>query len=616
MATFSATSLRAALPSILTSLPYEWKGTTFNNSNLLGRARFCEGLKELVATKAPAEINTQDLIDLGNAEDYLRVSTNISCLLELVLATELGYTIDQIFSFGSTVMPILAVILTSTKPVHLYLGANASTNPFSNELLSAIKILGCEFHVHLSAPAAHTDGIVVTTGKVLGVDVPTFVDAFVQENVLYINKPEHVIPARILVIRKRLGTPMTTPAAERMLQSFAGMELTADAHRADEASLAAFHAHLQTLSGSPVDATANPISFIAGLPAVASFYFTLVARGGADIVMASTSYGGSSELTDICSRAGNFNKHTFDITGQNDIQVAIRTALDRMASHAADLMPLTVLFVEIPTNPDMKVPEIPALVTMLLEYEARTGKEVLLLVDTTFAPGSRVLEKIQIVAPQLTTFAFVSMSKSVSRGLTTAGALVAGPADSAKELLAHVREMAISLDTVARQDQLFLLCNNHVGVEERCENAYRVALTVGNCLCAAVKENCGGYEMPLAFVTSDMAAMGFSSSTFSFNLPAIPTLSEDENEALAQKFVDNLCADKANFKPCVSFGQDNGLVYCTVPATSTQGTIKKEDKAKQAVGGVQLTRLSFPPSCDIDTICNVVKQAVVETYRL
>ena len=51
-------------------------------------------------------------------------------------------------------------------------------------------------------------------------------------------------------------------------------------------------------------------------------------------------------------------------------------------------------------------------------------------------------------------------------------------------------------------------------------------------------------------------------------------------------------------KPCVSFGQDNDLVYCTVPATSTQGAISAEDKAKQARGGVQLVRflLSYPNS--------------------
>ena len=41
----------------------------------------------------------------------------------------------------------------------------------------------------------------------------------------------------------------------------------------------------------------------------------------------------------------------------------------------------------------------------------------------------------------------------------------------------------------------------------------------------------------------------------------------------------------SRFKACVSFGQDNGMVYCTVPATSTQGVIAEEDKAKQAKDG-------------------------------
>ena len=120
--------------------------------------------------------------------------------------------------------------------------------------------------------------------------------------------------------------------------------------------------------------------------------------------------------------------------------------------------------------------------------------------------------------------------------------------------------------------------------------------------------------MPLAFVTPEQAAIGFTSSTFSFNLPAMPNASEEVNEALAQRFVDILCAHK-EFKPCVSFGQDNGLVYATVPATSTQGAIKKEDKAKQAVGGVQLARLSFPPTCDVEVLCGIITAAVITCYH-
>eukprot|EP00660_Eupelagonema_oceanica_P000277 gene277-1410_t len=154
------------------------------------------------------------------------------------------------------------------------------------------------------------------------------------------------------------------------------------------------------------------------------------------------------------------------------------------------------------------------------------------------------------------------------------------------------------------------LVRNHHGVEERCRGAYEVARTAGVALQRAVREHTSR-DMPLAFVSAEHAAAGFTSSTFSFNLPPAHGASAEANAGLAQRFVDRLTAD-AQFKPCVSFGQDNGLVYCTVPATSTQGAIRAEDKALQAVGGVQLVRLSFPPSLDDAAAHRVIARAVAE----
>ena len=75
-----------------------------------------------------------------------------------------------------------------------------------------------------------------------------------------------------------------------------------------------------------------------------------------------------------------------------------------------------------------------------------------------------------------------------------------------------------------------------------------------------------------------------------FRIHLLTYIPKKVNEEFAQKFVDLLCLHPTFMKPCVSFGQDNDLVYCTVPATSTQGAISAEDKAKQARGGVQLVR--------------------------
>merc|ERR1711998_444491 len=101
-----------------------------------------------------------------------------------------------------------------------------------------------------------------------------------------------------------------------------------------------------------------------------------------------------------------------------------------------------------------------------------------------------------------------------------------------------------------------------MGVESRCEVAYTVARTVGDALCKAVHK-ATSEDMPLAFVSPENAAIGFTSSTFSFNLPAPEGASSETCEALAQQFVDLLTVHK-EFKPCVSFGQDNNLVYATV----------------------------------------------------
>lgn len=96
----------------------------------------------------------------------------------------------------------------------------------------------------------------------------------------------------------------------------------------------------------------------------------LLFTGGVDIVMASTAYGGSSQLTDVLTaRSAFFNKHTFDITGTRDLAKSIQESLDALSANPSALMPTTVLFVEIPTNPDMKVPDILVLAKMCKAYK-------------------------------------------------------------------------------------------------------------------------------------------------------------------------------------------------------------------------------------------------------
>ena len=371
--------------------------------------------------------------------------------------------------------------------------------------------------------------------------------------------------------------------------------------------------------------------------------------GGAEIVMASTAYGGSSQLTDLlCARASHscLRKHTFDIQGPNDPVESLRKCLAQVTLFAnlgaQPLLPTTLIFLETPSNPEMKVPDLAALVSRTIRPFAKahaSDTRVVLLLDCTLAPGSQILSKLAGLAPELPALAFISLSKHVSQGHTTAGAVIPNHTHHAAQIMDRLAFVSNALDTTARPDQVERLVGSHLGVEGRCQRAYQVARTVGHELQEAV-QRATGRTMDLAFVTPELAAEGYTSSTFSFTLPPVASSTASgqgsewdgkglggttsgglgertANAQLAQTFVDLLCvAHPSLFKPCVSFGQDNGKVYCTVPATSTQGAIRAEDKAKQARDGVQLVRLSFPPTMDVEAARHAVAGIVDALYKM
>jgi hypothetical protein len=616
--------MQPLLQQLLDNMPADWRGTTFQNSALLGREKFSDNLLRLLEAKRQAPggaqpaLTEEELVALGNAEDYLRVATNLSTTLECVLAKRMGpaWGVEQVWSFASATMPFLAVALTAgDRAVQLYHGgAPAPLTPAQCEILA---LLGATLHCHAGSPPPAADGAVVLALE--GVEGADSAHGIVGDSVLYIVDTAAIDPEDILVVRKRMATPMTTPAVEAELERLAGRDPTADSERAEPAAVAELYAHLQQLCGTAPDSDTLPQLFTAGLSALMSLWLALVARGGVDVLMCSTAYGGCSQCTDlVAERTERFRKSTFDIQGDAIIDESIATALDELAATASPL-PLTVLFVEIPTNPDQKVPDTQKLIDSLEAYKQQTQKDVLLVVDTTFAPGSGILAQIEALAPELPAMVFMSMSKSVSRGKTTAGAIVANHVPEAAEVLRSIAAASKILDTAARPDQILALVKNHWGVEDRCRAAYGVTVEVGERLCTAVK-SATGEDMPLAYISPEEAlAGGFTSSTFSFNLPAPRGATYEVNAGLAQRYVDLLTVDQgepgSNFKACVSFGQDNGLVYCTVPATSTQGVIAEEDKAKQARDGVQLVRLSFPPTIDVDAVCERMAAAVTAVYE-
>ena len=66
----------------------------------------------------------------------------------------------------------------------------------------------------------------------------------------------------------------------------------------------------------------QPLCCTAGLTVISSFWMSLINHGGANIVMSSTAYGGSSQLTDLLVERApeKFKKHKFDIAGDKNLE--------------------------------------------------------------------------------------------------------------------------------------------------------------------------------------------------------------------------------------------------------------------------------------------------------
>ena len=101
---------------MLDAMPAEWLGTTFRNAALVGREGFSGALHDLFDRKvasgaATTPMTTSEVHALGNAEDYLRVATNVSTALEAIVGRQAGHDVRRVFTFASPTLPILAPYL-------------------------------------------------------------------------------------------------------------------------------------------------------------------------------------------------------------------------------------------------------------------------------------------------------------------------------------------------------------------------------------------------------------------------------------------------------------------------------------------------------------------------
>jgi cystathionine beta-lyase/cystathionine gamma-synthase len=316
------------------------------------------------------------------------------------------------------------------------------------------------------------------------------------------------------------------------------------------------------------------------------------------IILPPNCYGGTNDQSRrIADLIANVEIVDMLVDGGQDLVSSLDAALKTVAQ--ADGVALVLA--EIPTNPRVEVPDMNKLAEVLTRKRVTQNNEMAVapffMVDQTFCPNVKLLHQ-QSELKDVKTISFASGSKFPSGGRCIAGYCAAN--NIAKDLLPLISSHLLLSDNLANSHQLQTLAENMPSMQERVRQAYKKTRELVNNIQTLLP------QAKIYYVTDEMAQRGFMPSVFSLDLPTTgdtAKLRSENQRKLNIKLIDFMIkTHPKDCKNCVSYGQLKGS-YWTIPATSTQGTTKEEDKdyivrvALSADVDVALLSQSFAQFC-------------------
>jgi hypothetical protein len=305
------------------------------------------------------------------------------------------------------------------------------------------------------------------------------------------------------------------------------------------------------------------------------------------LIVPTNCYGGTN---DQARRVANCieNVEVIDLDVDNGIDMAenIEVILNEIANEDS----IAFIIAEIPTNPRVEVPNLTKLREVLTKKRKTrnnfTAVEPVFILDQTFCPNIPFLEEDSLFS-NVMAISYVSGSKFPSGGLCTSGYCVSNK--KAEMLMAKIRTHLKICDNNATEYQLEILAKQLPSMNKRIYDAYKNTHRFVEFINSVLP------DAKINFVSEELANEGFTPSVFSLDLPSVGnSIKEKETykRELNLKLI-NLMIEKVSeeSKFCVSYGQLKGC-YWTIPATSTQGTTKEENKD-------YIVRVALSPDMDV-----------------
>ncbi len=572
------------------------------------KSEFLDELKKLLAN---GDYTTADLEQLPTAYDYIRLGHQLSSLLEWVIAEINEVPVEQVISFSSKTMPILALLRKNAlSGQYTYIYYNCKNAPLidGNRLQ---QVYGYEYSLNAVKDASeipqHSDGTVVFVTEAdfkaefnsnLNCDVTVNVHPQFGSVMLIHNATIDKIVSDVQHVRRRETIAMTPPNALNLLNQMVNGEVHQfnDTQQQDTQLI---NKCIQENTGStlaPLIASSGLSIQYAILMGFIENALTQYPNKPIKILLPPNCYGGTNDQSRrIAELIPNVGIVDLLVDGGQNLVSSLKAALKSVAD--ADGVPLVLA--EIPTNPRVEVPDMQKLGEVLTEKRMTSSNEVAIepffMVDQTFCPNVKLLHQ-ESELRDVKTISFSSASKFPSGGRCIGGYCAANTV--AQDLLSLISSHLILSDNTANTHQLQTLAENIPSMPDRIVQAYKKTREFVNTIHELLPQS------KIYYVTDEMAQLGFMPSVFSLDLPTQGNTVQERHahqKLLNKKLIEYIIkAHPETAKNCVSYGQLSGS-YWTIPATSTQGTTKEDDKD-------YVVRVALSPDVDVEALSKTFKQ--------
>ena len=591
------------LKNVLENMPDGWLSTTTHRLDIydekLAKTEFLEQFK-LLCNKNIADTSALD--DLPTAYDYIRLGHPLSCILEWAIAHLHDTKPENIISFSSQTIPVLAILrknlLDNKNTQIIYTGKLPVM--FDTEVIK--QTYGYEFelkHVEKSSDIPDFKGstIFVSQDETISVNainsnIDFFINIYKQlGSVLVVNgeQNEHYI-SEIQHVRRRETIAMTPVNCNTALHALVKNSRFPVSLSNLEINKKIVLDEITNITG----ADTKPLVGSSGLSIQYAIMMGLINYAQENhkgkpikFIVPPNCYGGTN---DQARRVAACNKSVevidLPVDGEHDMVQSIDAILAEIATQ--DAVPFIIA--EIPTNPRVEVPDLQQLKAVLEKKRTTTegmkAIDAVFILDQTFCPNVLFLGEGKVLST-VRTISYASGSKFPSGGRCTAGYCVGNIKTVA--LMSKIDKHLILCDNQATELQYELLAKQLPSMNQRISDAYNHTRDFVNFITKTLP------SAKINFVSQELAIQGFTPSVFSLDLPTKGTTDQEKEtykRALNLKLINLMITKIPNeSKFCVSYGQLKGC-YWTIPATSTQGTTKEGDKD-------YIVRVSLSPNMNL-----------------